>query len=76
MAKVKASELRSKIDALPAGEEFFLNSICLSVKAIDSLREMIKDGKVRPDTEYFNYSDKVGVLTGDVILPQNNYWKN
>lgn len=59
------------------GEKVYINSIALTVKNIETLKNMIKSNILIPDkseVEYV-YKDVESVMNGDVIIPQMTYIK-
>lgn len=68
-------EFNSFIDECRVGDVIYISAIGLSVKAIDRLRSLIRDGFLIPQ-DVSVYMDRRVVLDGDVILPQCNYLVN
>ena len=59
------------------GDMIYINSINLTKKGIDVLREYIKSGVLVPEREEVEelYKNVEAVMSGDVILPQMTYIK-
>ena len=70
---------KSTIEHLEPGEAIYINSINLSPRCIDQLREYVKDGTLTPDiseVEKMIVPDSIEkVMTGEMICPQMNYTK-
>ena len=73
------AEFKKSIQALKPGEQVYINSINLTVKQIDVLRQFIKSQVLTPDiseVEKMIVPDSIEkVMTGDMICPQMNYTK-
>lgn len=67
--------LKKSIIEMNAGEKVYINSIGLSLNAINTLRTLICDGIITPDIEEVKktYKDVENVMNGKVILPQMDY---
>lgn len=67
--------LRKVVKEMKQGEKLYINSICLTINAIEQLRQYIKENVLLPDkseTEQI-YSDIQAVMSGKTILPQMTY---
>lgn len=65
------------INKMKKGEKIYINSIGLTVKNIESLKNMIKSNILIPDKSEVEivYKDVESVMNGDVIIPQMDYIK-
>lgn len=65
------------INKMKPGEKVYINSIGLTVKNIESLRNMIKSNVLIPVKSEVEavYKDVESVMNGDVIFPQMDYIK-
>ena len=65
------------INKMKPGETVYINSIGLTVKNIESLRNMIKSNVLIPVKSEVEavYKDVESVMNGDVIFPQMDYIK-
>ena len=59
------------------GSTIYINSINMSLKGIDALREFIKSGVLEPIRAEVEktYKDVEAVMSGNVIIPQMEYIK-
>lgn len=73
----KKSEFIQFVKGLNKGDVVFINSISLSISAIDKLREYIKTGvlhPVRSEVEKVIIPTKIEeVMSGEIICPQMFY---
>lgn len=67
--------LKKVVKEMKHGEKLYINSICLTVNAIDQLRQYIKENVLLPDKSEAEeiYSDISAVMSGKTILPQMTY---
>ena len=67
--------LKKTVREMKKGEKLYVNSICLTVNAIEQLRQYIKEGVLFPDKDEAEqiYSDIQAVMSGKTILPQMTY---
>lgn len=67
--------LKKVVKEMKRGEKLYVNSICLTVNAIEQLRQYIKENVLMPDkTEAEKiYKDIQAVMSGKTILPQMTY---
>ena len=76
---MRTAEFKKSIQALKPGEQVYINSINLTVKQIDVLRQFIKSQVLTPDiseVEKMIVPDSIEkVMTGEMICPQMNYIK-
>lgn len=69
--------LKKVVKEMKQGEKLYINSIGLTVNAIDQLRDYIKENILSPeksDVEQL-YNDTQAVMSGKTILPQMTYIK-
>ena len=69
--------LKKVVREMKKGEKFYINAICLTVNAIEQLREYIKANVILPDESEVekSYDDVESVMCGKVIFPQMTYIK-
>ena len=74
---MKKREFVNAINSCTDGDIIFINAICLSLSAIDQLRQYIKIGLLHPDRKEV---EKVivplkieEVMNGEIICPQMTY---
>ena len=67
--------LRKVVKKMNPGETLYINSICLTINAIEQLRRYIKQGVLLPDKAEAEqiYNDISAVMSGKTILPQMTY---
>lgn len=67
--------LKKVVKEMKQGEKLYINSICLTVNAIEQLRQYIKENVLLPDKSEAEqiYSDIQAVMSGKTILPQMTY---
>ena len=77
MKHMGIAQFKHEMITMEHGQEFYLNSINLTVKAVEKLRALIKAGVVTPvESEVVKvYKDVDAVMSGDVIIPQMTYIK-
>ena len=71
----KTKTLKKAIGEMSKGEKIYINSIGLTVNAIEQLRKYIKENVLLPDkaeAEHL-YKDIPAVMSGKTILPQMTY---
>ncbi len=75
--KNNVKRLEESIGEMNLGDMIYINSINLTKKGIDVLREYIKSGVLVPEREEVEelYKNVEAVMSGDVILPQMTYIK-
>jgi len=75
--KLTKSELIKTINTLKFGDRIYINSINCTPKAVDTIRTLIITNVITPDQSITAtyYNDVTSVLSGSVILPQNEYIK-
>jgi len=69
--------LIKEVSTLRPGEIIYINSIGLSIRGIETVRLMVKNGVLIPEIEEVKkvYKDIEAVMTGAVIFPQMIYRK-
>lgn len=67
--------LKKNISSLKKGETIYINSIGLTINAIEYLRECIQEKVLLPYREEVekSYKDVESVMNGKVIFPQMTY---
>ncbi len=67
--------LKKVVREMNQGEKLYINAICLTVNAIEQLREYIKENVLLPDKSEAEqlYNDISSVMSGKTILPQMTY---
>lgn len=68
---------RKQVREMEIGSTIYINSINMSLKGIDALREFIKAGVLEPIRAEVEktYKDVEAVMSGNVIIPQMEYIK-
>lgn len=75
MARMRTDTIYRRLVNYVPGELVYINSIGLTVNAIQYVRKCVKAGALVPcrDEVEAVYKDVEGVMKGDVILPQVSY---
>ncbi len=67
--------LKKVVKEMKPGEKLYINTIVLTVNAIEKLREYIKENVLLPDKSEAEqlYNNISAVMSGKTILPQMTY---
>lgn len=69
--------LKKVVREMKTGESIYIDAICLSLNAIDQLKQYVKDGVLTPDEDEVKQVCKVpeDIMTGKYLFPQMLYTK-
>lgn len=66
-----------EVNSLRPSERIYINAIGLSLKGVDTVIKMVKNGVLIPNIEEVKrtYKDIDAVMSGEVVIPQMTYIK-